>query len=131
VSFIPFSYHFLSLAPTALLDHPFVASILISEPNAEVRALLELLVARLGHRPLRAEELEDGAEPELVLLEPASSAGLALAKRLRRRFAHLPIVCASILPPGPELKEIEPVTYLVKPVRLRELEDAIASALRV
>ena len=106
-----------------------MASILISEPNAEVRALLELLVARLGHRPLRAEELEAGAEPELILLEPASLAGVELAKRLRARLAHLPIVCASILPPGPEVDEIAPVTYLVKPVRLRELETAIAAAL--
>ena len=106
-----------------------MASILISEPNAEVRALLELLVARLGHRPLRAEELAEGTEPELILLEPASSAGVEQAKRLRARLAHLPIVCASILPPGPEVDGLEPVSYLVKPVRLRELQAAIAAAL--
>jgi CheY-like chemotaxis protein len=106
-----------------------VASILISEPNVEVRALLELLLIRLGHHPLAPEELEDGAEPELILLEPASPAGVELAKRMQRRFERLPVVCASILPPGPEVQELEPVTYLVKPVRLRELEQAIAAAL--
>jgi DNA-binding response OmpR family regulator len=101
-----------------------MAGVLISEPNAEVRALLELLVARLGHRPLRAEELGDGAEPELMLLEPASAAGVALAKRLK-----IPVVCASILPRGPEVDGLELVSYLVKPVRLGELEAAIAAAL--
>src|SRR5438552_2779386 len=98
-TFIPFSYHFRSRSPTSPADHPFVASILISEPNAEVRALLELLVARLGHRPLRAEDLENGTRPELMLLEPASSAGVELAKRLqvpRRRLGGDDAVAAPL-----------------------------------
>jgi hypothetical protein len=101
-----------------------MAGVLISEPNAEVRGLLELLVARLGHRPVRPEELGDGPEPELVLLEPASSAGVELAKRLK-----IPVICASILPRGPEVDGLELVSYLVKPVRLHELANAIAAAL--
>jgi DNA-binding response OmpR family regulator len=99
-----------------------VASIRILEPDSDTRNLLELLVCRLGHRPT------DGERPELVLLEPASAEGTAVARELRRRHAALPIVCVSILPPE-RRSALRPAAWLVKPIARRQLGAAIDLAL--
>ena len=82
-----------------------VATILIVDPDPANRSLLELLVLRLGHRPIGQRELAEGEEPDLMLLEPASRPGLRLAYRLRERLLRLPILCVSIEPPGEETSE--------------------------
>ncbi len=69
-----------------------VATILIVDPDAANRSLLELLCLRLGHRPIGSREWVEGEEPQLLLLEPASRTGLRLARGVRRRFPHLPIL---------------------------------------
>jgi DNA-binding response OmpR family regulator len=106
-----------------------VARILISEPHPDSRALFELVVRRAGHEPVGPGELTDQEHPELVILEPASGEGLATARRLRRRFGDLPIICTSIKPAGPFVDGLCPIAYLVKPFRLSELESALAAAL--
>jgi len=106
-----------------------VARVLISEPHPDCRALLELVVRRAGHEPLGQGELADGDDPGLLILEPASADGLAIAHRLRRRLEELPIICTSIRPPSPATETLRPAAYLVKPFRLAELQAAIAAAL--
>jgi DNA-binding response OmpR family regulator len=106
-----------------------VARVLISEPHPDSRALFELVVRRAGHEPVGLGELADRELPELMILEPASGDGLAIALRLRRRLRDLPIICASIQPGGPEVEALLPAAYLVKPFRLSELEAALAAAL--
>ena len=106
-----------------------VARVLISEPHPDCRALLELVVRRVGHDPLGQGELAEGDDPGLLILEPASADGLALARRLRRRLEGLPIICTSIRPPSAVTETLRPVAYLVKPFRIAELEAALASAL--
>ena len=66
-----------------------VATILIVDPDPATRSLLEVLVLRLGHRPIGQWELAEDETPDLMLLEPASRAGMQHAQRLRRRFPEL------------------------------------------
>jgi len=106
-----------------------VATILIMDPDPATRSLLEVLVLRLGHRPIGQRELSEGENPELMLLEPASRAGLRLAARLRRRLPQLPILCVSIDPPDWETRELGVAGHLMKPFRRSQLERALESAL--
>jgi DNA-binding response OmpR family regulator len=105
-----------------------VARVLISEPHPDARALFELIVRRAGHEPVGLGELADREPPELMILEPASGEGLAIAHQLRRRLEDLPIICASIQPPGPRTSGLRPTAYLVKPFRLADLEAALVAA---
>jgi two-component SAPR family response regulator len=91
--------------------------------------LLELLVLRLGHRPLGPADLVAGEEPGLVLLEPASQAALDQIRALRRRIVQLPIVCVSTLATSSEADALRPAAYLVKPFTRSQLERAVQAAL--
>jgi CheY-like chemotaxis protein len=106
-----------------------VATILIVDPDPANRSLLELLVLRLGHRPIGQRELSEGEEPDLLLLEPASRPGLRLAHRLRKRLTQLPILCVSIEPPGEDVTDLDVVDYVMKPFRRSTLELALERAL--
>jgi DNA-binding response OmpR family regulator len=106
-----------------------VARVLISEPHPDCRTLLELVVQRVGHFPIDSGELVDGGDPGLMILEPASAEGLAIARRLRRRLEELPIICTSIIPPGQATEGLRPAAYLLKPFRLADLEGALRAAL--
>jgi DNA-binding response OmpR family regulator len=106
-----------------------VARVLISEPHPDCRALLALVVQRVGHDPVDSGELVDGDELGLLILEPASAEGLAMANRLRCRLEDLPIICTSIGPPSAATETLRPAAYLVKPFRLAELETAMREAL--
>ena len=106
-----------------------MARILISEPHPDLRILLEAIVRRAGHEPVGHGELALDEAPAVMILEPASAAGLAAAAGLRRRLEDLPIICTSSLPPSERTRALGPVAYLVKPFRLVELEAAIALAL--
>ena len=127
---IPVSYRRAAPIPTAGAEGRDVARVLISEPHPDCRALLELVVRRVGHDPLGQGELAEGDDPGLLILEPASADGLALARRLRRRFEGLPIICTSIRPPSAVTETLQPAAYLVKPFRLAELEAALTASLR-
>jgi len=117
----------------------------IDEHAANARALLEELLTRMevpcrvsvrrgtgtigaaGGGPVILDIAGD--DLGLLILEPASADGLALAERLRRRLGELPIICTSIRPPSAVTETLRPAAYLVKPFRLAELEAALASAL--
>jgi len=105
-----------------------VARILVGEPHADVRSLLEVVIARLGHEPL----VPDAGDPEpsdvqAAVVEPGDGIGLELARRLCAR--QVPLVFTSIYPATPELLELRPAAYLVKPFALCALERAITCAL--
>jgi CheY-like chemotaxis protein len=106
-----------------------VATILIVDPDPANRSLLELLVLRLGHRPIGQRELTEGEEPDLMLLEPASQPGLRLAHRLRERLMQLPILCVSIEPPSEETSSLQAIDHVMKPFRRSTLEHALEQAL--
>jgi CheY-like chemotaxis protein len=103
-----------------------MAQILISEPNADVRALFEHMVRRLGHEPLApwAFTAECAATIDLLVTEPADPLSRELAAEVRRVAPTLPILAVSIMPPAPG--ELAPANdYLLKPVVLDELRTAI------
>ena len=106
-----------------------MATILIVDPDAANRSLLELLCLRLGHRPIGSREWIEGQEPELMLLEPASRPGVRLARGVRRRFPNLPILCVSIDGPSRETRELGAVGHVMKPFRRSQLERALEEAL--
>jgi CheY-like chemotaxis protein len=106
-----------------------VATILIVDPDAANRSLLELLCLRLGHRPIGSREWVEGEEPDLMLLEPASRPGLRLARGVRRRFPRLPILCVSIDGPTRQTHELGAVGHVMKPFRRLQLEQALEQAL--
>jgi two-component SAPR family response regulator len=106
-----------------------VATILIVDPDPATGSLLEVLVLRLGHRPIGQWELAEDEVPDLVLLEPASRAGMRYAQSLRERDPQLPILCVSIDPPGDDVRELGVVGHVMKPFRRSQLERALESAL--
>jgi CheY-like chemotaxis protein len=106
-----------------------MARILISEPHPDLRILLEAIVRRTGHEPVGPGELASDEAPAVMILEPASAAGLEAAAGLRHRLEDLPIICTSISPPSNETRSLGPVAHLIKPFRLGDLEAAIVSAL--
>jgi len=94
--------------------------VLIAEPDAYVRELLEATVERLGY-----EVVDDDGAVDAVLLEPASAAGHSALERFGD--AAPPVVCLSIYPREDGLEPSSSVAYLVKPASTA----AIAEALRV
>jgi DNA-binding response OmpR family regulator len=128
VTLIPLSYLQADPFPAGQRHPNPVARILIVEPHGDIRSLLEIVITRLGHKPV----VHDGVDQELdsvdaAVIEPGE--GLALAQRLR---AHgLPVIFTSIFPPSPEALELEPMAYLVKPFALYTLENALTAALEL
>ena len=106
-----------------------MATILILDPDPATGSLLEVLVLRLGHRPIGQWELAEDETPDLMLLEPASRSAMRLAQSLRDRDPQLPILCVSIDPPGDEVRKLGVVGYVMKPFRRSQLERALESAL--
>jgi DNA-binding response OmpR family regulator len=106
-----------------------MATILIADPDPATWSLLELLVLRLGHRPISQRELAEGEQPDLMLLEPSSRLGLRQAQGLRRRLPQLPILCVSIADPNAETRDLGAVGHVMKPFHPTELEREIERAL--
>jgi CheY-like chemotaxis protein len=107
-----------------------MARVLVAEPSADVRALLERSIVRLGHEPVVHDRRNGDAADEIdvLLLEPAFNGGLELAHTLRDLRPGLPIVICSIFPPSPRLQELEPVAHVLKPFQRDALEQALATA---
>jgi CheY-like chemotaxis protein len=106
-----------------------VATILIVDPDPATRSLLELLCERLGHSVIGPREWVEGEEPDLLLLEPASRPGVRLARGVRRRFPHIPVLCVSIDNPSDEMRQLGAVGHLMKAFRRTQLERALEQAL--
>ena len=106
-----------------------MGTVLILEPDAEVRSLYERAVNRLGYTAafVNGSGLDGLPELEAVLVEPGSEHLLGLARELRAANPGLPMVCASIYPA--QSFGLGPVVYLEKPFRLAMLQDALRLAL--
>src|SRR6266540_3225375 len=104
------------------------ARIAIAEPDPDIAALFAAVVARLGHQPIVIRRSADTATADVLLLEPADTAGLELASELRGREPGLQIVCVSRRSPTEEALLLDPIRFLVKPVRLDDLRAAVRAA---
>jgi hypothetical protein len=110
-----------------------MARILISESHGEVRRLVERMVTRLGHEPivLRVTAPQQLMYADVLVVEPATPVGAVHAQAMCMVNPSLPIICASITAPPPELAELGVVfaASLVKPFTLEQLGGAIEEAL--
>jgi DNA-binding response OmpR family regulator len=104
-----------------------VARILIVEPHADIRALLDHVVRRVGHEPVHSDQPGDLLSVDAAVIEPGDPVGLGLARSLRGQ--DVPVIFTSIFPLEPEYRELDPAAYFVKPFGLNELEIALESAL--
>jgi CheY-like chemotaxis protein len=106
-----------------------VGTVLILEPDLEVRSLYERAVLRLGYTPafVNGSGLQGIEVPDAVLVEPGSDRELSIARELREIHPDLPIVCASIYPA--QSFGLGAVVFLEKPFRLSMLQDALKLAL--
>jgi DNA-binding NtrC family response regulator len=111
-----------------------MARILISEPHDDVRRLLERMVTRLGHEPIivRVAASEQLQSADVLVVEPAAATGVVLAQAARIVNPMLPLICASVDSPPPELVDLGVVfaATLLKPFAAQQLGDAIEGALQ-
>jgi CheY-like chemotaxis protein len=110
-----------------------MARILISEPHDEVRRMLVRMVTRLGHEPIlvRAPTPAQWRSADILVVELAAPAGAALTRAAHAANPTLPIVCASVTAPPPELEERGVVfaATVVKPFTAEQLGAAVEQAL--
>ena len=106
-----------------------MARVLIYEPHDDISALLELVVRRLGHEPVRYAGSVDQIGIDAAVIEPGDSDGLSVARTLRDR--SVPVLFTSIYPADDDLLAVQPAAYLVKPFPLYALERALSGALEV
>ncbi len=104
--------------------------VLIAEPSADVRVLLQHVVTRAGHEAIEYQRSRHGQLPDVdvLLLEPALVGGLELASRLRAEQPHVAIVICSIFSPGPQTQELDAVAHVLKPFSRSALERALEAA---
>jgi CheY-like chemotaxis protein len=100
------------------------ASILICEVDPDVRRLLIVLMARLGHTAVVLDaSVEVPPRADVLLLEPSSPRCVEKAHAVRRRFPRLPIVAMGALPESAASLADGPVVHLEKPFSV----DALAA----
>jgi hypothetical protein len=108
--------------------------IFISEPHEDLRQVLELMVMTLGHEPipLNLPAARHLASAELLIIEPATPSGAALAQAASIANPSLALICASVARPPAELAELGVVfaASLRRPFTLDQLRGAIEQALR-
>src|SRR3954469_14433335 len=100
-SFTPASYHPNLAIPAPDGDSAAVARVLICEPHDDISALLELVVRRLGHQPVRSWGEVDHAGIDAAVIEPGEGEGMTLARRLKAQ--NVPVLFTSIYPPDGEM----------------------------
>ena len=94
--------------------------VLIAEPNADIRNLLELMVRRLGYDAVPADER---GHVDVMLLEPACEVSRAV---LHEYGADAPpVICLSIYPREDGLEPPASVAYLTKPCSTGTIADAL------
>ena len=105
-----------------------MSRILVVEPHRDIRSLLEIVIARLGHEAVVHDATEElVADVDAAVIDPGQPGALVIAQRLSARC--VPTVLTSIFPPDRDALDLGPVAYLVKPFPLYALEDALATAL--
>jgi DNA-binding response OmpR family regulator len=106
-----------------------MASILLLEGDPDVRRLLLIVLAELGHT---AGVLETGADipqgTDVLILDPMSPPHLAQARGAREQVPGLPVVCVSFLREPGSLGDGR-LVHLQKPFTADELAAAVEDAL--
>jgi len=109
-----------------------MAKILICEPYAALRDLLEQIVTEMGHQASLYDPKDQHTSDQradLLILDPADPDAHKWARQQRLNNPDLPILCVSRQSLKQHADDLAPTTYLVKPVTVSELEAAIAATL--
>jgi CheY-like chemotaxis protein len=108
-----------------------MAHVLIADSSREVAALLETLLASLGHDATSVDGLGSAELPQadLLFFSPADPANVELARAFRLRASGAAVVCMSALPPGEKVEALGLSGYLPKPFGLDALRDVVDSVL--
>ena len=107
-----------------------VASILVSEVDPDVRRLLIVLIERLGHdAAVLRDDVVAPPRSDLLIVDPATSAGLEHLRLVRAFYPEQPVVCLDLLPFGVGLLGRGPTWLLPKPFSLERLAPLIDRAL--
>jgi CheY-like chemotaxis protein len=105
-----------------------MASILLLEGDPDVRRLLLILLADLGHSAAALDPGEDAPHDiDLLLADPASTAHLEQVRRARARNPVLPIVCMRYLQDDESFRATGTFVHLTKPFT----PDALAAAIEL
>jgi DNA-binding response OmpR family regulator len=106
-----------------------MASILLLEGDHDVRRLLLIVLADLGHT---AAALDAGADvpqsTDCLLVDPVAPLHLDQAQQARAQNPGLPIICTSFVKEHAFL-EGGPLVHLTKPFTVDQLDAAIELAL--
>ena len=104
-----------------------MSRVLIEEIHSDVRKLLEVILARLGHETVAlTHQRPHASEIDLLIVEPTSARASELVRTLRRERPDLPIVAVSIAPRAGEWDQLELSGYLMKPFTISEIEGLIS-----
>jgi CheY-like chemotaxis protein len=105
-----------------------MARILIAEPSAAVRQLLEHVITDLGHQAMSPAGLSRDLDCDVLLLEPAWPHGCELARQLLARKSTLPIVFVGSTKHTRLAETLGAHAEIAKPFALEDLERAITEA---
>jgi hypothetical protein len=103
-----------------------VARVLVLEPVEETRILIERLVQRMGHEIAGGDSLRD---VDVVFYEPASRAGLALARRAQSQQPHVRLVACSATPVRGTITGPRPFASLMQPFSPKDVKRVLEAAL--
>lgn len=103
-----------------------MAQVLVVEPVAETRELIELVVRRMGHDIVSTESLRN---VDVVFYEPESIAGRALALRVQRERPTVRLVACSAAPSEQTDRGPRPFASLLQPFTARDLRRVLEAAL--
>lgn len=97
------------------------------EPVEETRELIERVVRRMGHEIVSTESMRD---IDVVFYEPASRAGLALARRVQAERPHVRLVACTAQPVRTEdARSLSPFASLMQPFSTGDLKRVLEAAL--
>ena len=102
-----------------------MAYILIAEPSAALRQLLEHVITDLGHQAVSPDELSGDVDCDVLLLEPAWPRGCRLARQLVARKPTLPIIFVGGTKRAKLAEALVAHAEVPKPFALEDLERAI------
>ncbi len=95
--------------------------------------MLERMITRLGYEPVPLSTATPGQlmSADLLVVEPASPAGAALAQAASIANPSLPLICASVTAPDPKLAQngVVFVASLIKPFTVEQFRSAVDQAL--
>lgn len=104
-----------------------MARVLVVEPVEETRELIEALVRRMGHEIVSTESFRN---VDVVFYEPASRAGVALARRVQTERPEVRLVACSAAPVRTDTaRTLRPFASLIHPFSPSELKRVLEAAL--